>query len=194
MEKALFLDRDGVINEDLGYVWRIEDFHFIDGIFDLCRAAKDMGFLRIVVTNQAGIARGYYDESQFHGLTDWMKREFSAHQSSIDAVYFCPYHPTAGLGRYRRKSDWRKPAPGMLLQATRDFDLDLAASALIGDAAIDIEAGQAAGVGLTIRHDPAGIQDAGGPDMVCRDLIEAKAALVEFAEMQGAKGRAGPTG
>jgi D-glycero-D-manno-heptose 1,7-bisphosphate phosphatase len=69
MEKALFLDRDGVINEDLGYVWRVDDFHFIDGIFELCRAAKDMGFLRIVVTNQAGIARGYYDESQFHNLS-----------------------------------------------------------------------------------------------------------------------------
>ncbi len=194
MEKALFLDRDGVINEDLGYVWRVDDFRFIDGIFDLCRAARDMGFLRIVVTNQAGIARGFYDESQFHSLTNWMKQEFSAREASIDAVYFCPFHPTAGLGRYRRNSDWRKPAPGMLLQATRDFSLDLTASALIGNAATDIEAGRAAGVGLNMLHDPAGIQSDDGGHVVCRNLVEAKVALTEFAGMQAPPDRRGAAG
>ena len=84
MAKALLLDRDGVINEDHGYVCKVEDFHFIDGIFDLCRTAKDNGFLRILVVNQAGIGRGYYNEAQFHELTAWMKQQFEARAVPID--------------------------------------------------------------------------------------------------------------
>jgi len=152
MAKALLLDRDGVINEDHGYVCKVEDFHFIDGIFDLCRTARDNDFVLILVVNQAGIGRGYYDEAQFHRLTDWMKQQFDARGVPIEAVYFCPYHPTAGVGRYRRVSSWRKPAPGMLLQAAKDHDLDLASSAMIGNAPTDMEAAAAAGVGLKLLY------------------------------------------
>ena len=102
--KALFLDRDGVINVDKNYVWRIEDFEFLPDIFELCRAAQTVGLLPIIVTNQAGIGRGYYTEQDFQTLTEWMLAEFSAQGIGIGRVYHCPYHPTEGIGAYRRDS------------------------------------------------------------------------------------------
>ena len=90
---ALFLDRDGVINLDHGYVHTPEEFEFVDGIFEVVATANRAGYLVVVVTNQAGIGRGYYSETQFHALTDWMKASFAEHGGQIDAVYFCPYHP-----------------------------------------------------------------------------------------------------
>lgn len=148
--KALFLDRDGVINVERGYVWRIADFAFMDGIFDLCHAAKEKGFLLIVATNQSGIGRGLYTEDDFATLTAWMMQRFAEKGAPLDAVYYCPYHPDDGIGHYRRYSFDRKPNPGMLLRAQREFGLDMAASVLIGDNERDIEAGKAAGVGKAI--------------------------------------------
>jgi D-glycero-D-manno-heptose 1,7-bisphosphate phosphatase len=150
VNKALFLDRDGVINEDAGYVCKPEDFRFIGGIFELCRAALRSGYLIIVITNQAGIARGYYTEDDFWKLTDWMRERFSEQGIGISAVYFCPYHPEHGAGAYRQDSFDRKPNPGMIFRARDDFDLDLARSALIGDKNSDIEAGRSAGVGSLV--------------------------------------------
>ena len=181
MAKALLLDRDGVINVDHGYVCKTQDFHFIDGIFDLCRVAMDNDFLRILVVNQAGIGRGYYDEAQFHRLTDWMKQQFEQKGVSIDAVYFCPYHATAGVGKYRRESSWRKPAPGMLLQAAKDHELDLARSAMIGNAPTDMEAAAAAGVGLKLLYDPTGSIAVDNDVIVCRTHTQAGQALLEFS-------------
>ena len=181
MAKALLLDRDGVINEDHGYVCREEDFDFIDGIFDLCRSARDNDFLLILVVNQAGIGRGYYDEARFHELTDWMKQQFDARGAPITEVYFCPYHATAGVGKYRRESSWRKPAPGMLLQAAKDHDIDLARSAMIGNAPSDMAAAAAAGVGLKLLYDPAGSIAVEDDVIVCRSHAEASRALLEFA-------------
>ncbi len=181
MAKALLLDRDGVINEDHGYVCKVEDFHFIDGIFDLCRTAQDNGFLRILVINQAGIGRGYYNEAQFHELTEWMKQQFEARAVPIDAVYFCPHHPTEGIGEYRRVSSWRKPAPGMLIQAAREHDLDLARSAMIGNAPTDMAAAAAAGVGLKLLYDPAGSVAVDKDVIVCRSHAQASRALLEFS-------------
>ncbi len=148
--KALLLDRDGVINIETGYVHRRQDFRFREGIFDLCQAAQMLGYLLVVVTNQAGIARGYYTESEFRELTDWMLEEFVQHGVSIARVYYCPYHPVYGIGKYKYDSADRKPKPGMLLQAQTDLNLDLTASMLIGDKLSDIEAGTAAGVGTNI--------------------------------------------
>lgn len=150
IQAALFLDRDGVINVDHGYVHRPEDFDFMDGIFDVARAAYDHGYRLVVVTNQAGIGRGRYSETQFHALTDWMCHRFSEERAPIDRVYFSPYHPTAGLGEYKQDHVFRKPQPGMLLQAQRELGIDLAASILIGDKFSDIEAGIAAGVGRNL--------------------------------------------
>jgi len=149
--KALFLDRDGVINVEKHYVYRIEDFEFMPGIFDLCTQAQALNYRLVVITNQAGIARGYYSEADFQRLTDWMLGEFRARGIMIDRVYHCPHHPTAGVGEYRRDSFDRKPNPGMILQAQRDFDLDLTHCVLIGDMDTDIAAGRAAGVGHLLK-------------------------------------------
>ncbi len=148
--KALFLDRDGVVNIEQGYVHSPEHFHFREGIFELCRAAQTLGYLLLVVTNQAGIARGYYTEAEFLELTEWMIRKFAEQQIQIARVYYCPYHPVQGKGRYKYDSPDRKPKPGMLLRARADFNLDLSWSVLIGDQRSDIDAAQAAGVGTKI--------------------------------------------
>ena len=153
---GLLLDRDGVINVDHGYVYRIDQFEFMPGIFDLCRAARALGHRIAVVTNQAGIARGLYSEADFHSLTAWMQRRFEQEGAPIDRVYFCPTHPTAGIGAYRVDSSFRKPGPGMLLQAAAELELNLARSTLVGDKASDAEAGVAAGVGRIVV-----LQDAG---------------------------------
>ena len=148
---ALFLDRDGVINVDHGYVCKPENFHFVEGVFELVAFAHKAGYLIVVVTNQAGIGRGYYSAADFHALTDWMKARFMEHGGHIDAVYYCPFHPEHGLGEFRRESDCRKPAPGMLLQAGRDLGIDFAKSIFVGDKPSDMAAGRAAGVG-TLLH------------------------------------------
>jgi D-glycero-D-manno-heptose 1,7-bisphosphate phosphatase len=150
VKRALFLDRDGVINEDRPYVHRIEDFHFIDGIFELCRAAIEAGMMIIVVTNQAGIGRGFYTEQQFHVLTDWMTARFADQGVKIDQVYFCPHHPVHGIGDYKRDCGCRKPNPGMILRARDDHGICLRNSILIGDKEWDIVAANAAGVGTSI--------------------------------------------
>ena len=152
---ALFLDRDGVVNVDHVYVHRKNDFEFIDGIFDLCRHAKALGYLIIIVTNQAGIGRGYYTEQDFAALTTWMCDTFSEEKASIDKVYFCPTHPESTIERYRKHSDLRKPAPGMILLAAKEFDINLEDSILVGDKLSDLEAGFAAGVGNNILYCPS---------------------------------------
>lgn len=148
--KALFLDRDGVVNVEKRYVYRREAFHFREGIFELCRSAQTLGYLLVVVTNQAGIARGYYTESEFLELTDWMIHKFAEQQVQIARVYYCPYHPVHGVGKYKCDSPDRKPKPGMLLRARADFSLALTSSVLIGDQPSDIYAADAAGIGTKI--------------------------------------------
>jgi D-glycero-D-manno-heptose 1,7-bisphosphate phosphatase len=152
--KALFLDRDGVINVDTGHVHSRESFQFIPGIFELCRAAQELGYLIVVVTNQAGIARGYYSESDFNDLTAWMLDQFAERNVRITGLYYCPYHPVFGVGKYKCDSPDRKPNPGMLLRAQSDLDLDLGSSILVGDKLSDMQAGAAAGVGTGILLSP----------------------------------------
>lgn len=146
-KKALFLDRDGVINVDYGYVCSAERTVFIDGIFDLCRAAEAHGFIIVIVTNQAGIARGYYSEEDFYAYMAWMSAEFAKCGVSLSRVYHCPHHPSEGISQYRIDCDCRKPMPGMVLRAAEDEGIDLAASVFIGDKMSDMEAGRLAGVG-----------------------------------------------
>ena len=148
--RALFLDRDGVINVNHGYVHRPENFDFMDGIFTVARVAHAQHYKLVVITNQAGIARGYYSEQQFHELTHWMCNQFAMQGAPVAKVYFSPYHPTAGIGEYKKDDISRKPHPGMILQAQQEFNLDLENSILIGDKVSDIQAGIAAGVGCNI--------------------------------------------
>ncbi len=150
LRPALFLDRDGVVNIDSGYVHRIEDFRFDPAIFELCRAAHARGYAIVIITNQSGIARGFYGVEDYRRLTGWMLARFRAECVEIAAVYHCPFHPTEGLGPYRRAHSWRKPEPGMILDAARTLHLRLGASILIGDQERDIDAARAAGVGTAI--------------------------------------------
>ena len=148
--RALFLDRDGVINEEIHYLHKPEQVHFVPGVFSLCHHAQKLGYKLIVVTNQAGIARGYYTEEDFHALTRWMEAAFAREGVPLDRTYFCPHHPEHGVGAYRHECPDRKPNPGMLLHAAQDFSLDLARSVFIGDRCTDMAAGQAAGVGTLL--------------------------------------------
>jgi len=151
LRPALFLDRDGVINVDHGYVHKPEQVTFIEGIFELVKRARTAGLLVVVVTNQAGIGRGYYTEAHFHAFTAWMQAEFERRGAPIDRVYFCPFHPEHGVGAYKRESNMRKPGPGMLLQAAAELNIDLRGSLMVGDTESDMQAGINAGVGRTIR-------------------------------------------
>ena len=153
--RALFLDKDGVINIDHGYVCTPERTDFIDGIFEVCQAATRQGFLNVVITNQAGIARGFYTEQDFLAYMEWVRGEFRRRGAQIDAVYFCPHHPEYGRGEYLLRCECRKPKPGMLFRAASDLGIDLSESVLLGDTASDVAAGEAAGVGVCIGLPPA---------------------------------------
>lgn len=140
MKKALFLDRDGVINHDYGYVFKTEDVAFIDGIFQLCRSAQEKGYLIIIVTNQSGIERGFFTEAEYEAVTRYMTDCFAKNGVKISAVFHCPY---------LRHED-RKPNPGMFLKAQKQFDIDMAASLAVGDKERDSLAAKAAGVSNTV--------------------------------------------
>jgi D-glycero-D-manno-heptose 1,7-bisphosphate phosphatase len=144
--KALLLDRDGVINEDYGYVHSVSNFVFKPGLFDLGVRARDMGFVIIVITNQAGIGRGYYTEKDFIDVNAWMIKQFALNDIDILQTYWCPHHPIHGVGGYKKDCQFRKPHPGMILKAAGDHGLNLSKSILIGDKLTDMQAGHSAGV------------------------------------------------
>lgn len=144
--RALFLDRDGVINANHGYVHTPERTDWIPGIFELVADAHARGYLPIVVTNQAGIGRGLYDEAAFLAYTAWMHAQFAARATPLLATFWCPHHPDAGLGDYRVECACRKPAPGMLREAIAQFGIDPARSLMIGDKQGDLDAAESAGI------------------------------------------------
>jgi D-glycero-D-manno-heptose 1,7-bisphosphate phosphatase len=144
-QPALFLDRDGVINVEKHYLYKIEEVVFVEGIFELCRHYESLGYLIIVVTNQSGIARGKYSEDDFKRVSEWMRERFKEEGVHISAIYHCPHHPD-----FSGECSCRKPKPGMFLEAKERFDLDMAHSIMIGDSERDIEAAQRAGVGYTV--------------------------------------------
>lgn len=152
MHKALFLDRDGVINVEKEYLYKIEDFEFIDGVFELCRYYQDKDYKIFVVTNQSGIARGYYTENDFYELSKWMTKQFLNKGIEITEIYFCPHHP-----KFSSKCNCRKPEPGMLLQAASEYDIDLKNSIMVGDKERDVEAGLNAGLTTTYLFDESKI-------------------------------------
>ena len=151
MNRALFLDRDGTINEEKNYVYKIGDFIFREGIFDLVKHYYDAGYAIFVVTNQSGIARGFYSEADFETLTFWMVSEFEKKGIEITRVYHCPHHP-----EITGECPCRKPNPGMIRRAVAEFKIDLAQSVLIGDKETDVLAGKNAGIGTIIRINETG--------------------------------------
>nr|WP_245208635.1 D-glycero-beta-D-manno-heptose 1,7-bisphosphate 7-phosphatase [Serratia fonticola] len=177
---AIFLDRDGTINIDHGYVHEIDDFQFIDGVIDACRELKSMGFALVLVTNQSGIARGKFSEDQFMRLTEWMDWSMADRDVDLDGIYFCPHHPEAVIEEYRQVCDCRKPQPGMLLQAQKELNIDLAASYMVGDKIEDMQAAAAAGVGTKVlvrTGKPVTEEGEKAADWVLNSLQELPAAI-----------------
>jgi D-glycero-D-manno-heptose 1,7-bisphosphate phosphatase len=141
--KTVFLDRDGVINKEVGYLHKIQDFEFIDGVFEACLYFKSLNYQIIVVTNQSGIGRGYYDEDDFHIINNWMLGQFKNKGIEILDVFFCPHDPESNC-------DCRKPKPGMLNQANEKHNIDMEKSWMIGDKEADVAAANSAGIKNTI--------------------------------------------
>jgi D-glycero-D-manno-heptose 1,7-bisphosphate phosphatase len=146
MNKALFLDRDGIINVDHGYVYNKEAFEFVKDIFAVSLDAQNKGYEIFVITNQSGIGRGKYTVEQFEQLSMWMVDEFKTKGITISSVYHCPHHPEKGLGAYLKVCDCRKPEPGMIISAAKEHNLDLAKSVFIGDKISDMQAAERAGI------------------------------------------------
>lgn len=182
MNKALFLDRDGVINHDSGYTSRKEDFVFIDGIFDLCRAAINAGYILFVVTNQAGIGRGFYTETEFWELSTWMCEQFKSNGCEIQEVFFCPFHPVHGLGSYKQDSYNRKPNPGMLLDAAKKYSVNLSESVMLGDKDSDMQAAKNAGVPMRWQYVP--INGAAQVSLVATNVIRSFPEAVQLLHSQ----------
>ena len=141
--KTIFLDRDGVINKEVGYLHRIEDFIFIDGVFEACLSFKQLEYQIIIISNQSGIARGYFTLFEYEKLTKWMLNQFSKKNISILDVFFCPHGPKSKCG-------CRKPRPGMIIDAMDKYNIDLEKSWMIGDKETDIEAANLSGISNTV--------------------------------------------
>src|SRR5882757_9399130 len=176
--RGLFLDRDGVINEEVGYLSKSDEVRFVPGIFSLCRTAQTLGYRLIVVTNQSGIARGFYTEADFHHLMDWMRGEFKRGGIMLDAVYFCPFHPEHGVGDYRQEHEDRKPGPGMLRRGAREFGISLAESVMVGDRCSDIAAANAAGLQQAFLISGTEESGCGGDYIGVQSLAEVESWLV----------------
>ena len=146
MNKAAFLDRDGVINRDCGYVYRLQDLELLPGVVEGLQTLQRAGYLLVVVTNQSGIARGLYSESDYDQFTRALRSRLQEHGVELSAVYHCPHLPDAPVLQYRMQCDCRKPRPGMLRQAMKDMNIDPQRSFLVGDKPSDVQAGHAAGV------------------------------------------------
>ncbi|SNZ02845.1 D-glycero-D-manno-heptose 1,7-bisphosphate phosphatase [Persephonella hydrogeniphila] len=144
--KAVFLDRDGVINEDYGFVHRIEDFFIYPEVFPALKKLQEAGFKLLIVTNQSGIAVGYYTEEDFKKVTDYMLSVFKKEGIKIDKVYYCPHHPEGVVPEYTIKCDCRKPESGMIRQGIKEFNIDPSKSFLIGDKENDIKAAHKEGI------------------------------------------------
>jgi D-glycero-D-manno-heptose 1,7-bisphosphate phosphatase len=145
LKKAVFVDRDGTLNVEKDYLYRVADFEFIPGVPEAIRRLRQAGFLVIVVTNQSGVARGYFTPAEVDVLHRHIQNELKKSGTRIDGFYVCPHHPTEGVGEYRRQCDCRKGQPGMLLRAAAELHVDLAGSYMVGDKLADVEAGERAG-------------------------------------------------
>ena len=170
--KVAFLDRDGVINVDLGYLHRVEDFMYTEGCIDALRVISDRGFGIVIVTNQAGIAHGYYTESDFHKLMKWLIADLNSHGIKILDYFFCPHHPQGKVPKYSKLCDWRKPSPGMILHAVNKYSIDIAKSFLVGDKETDLEAAKLAGLAkyFLVRGGEKALKEIANFEKVYKDI------------------------
>jgi D,D-heptose 1,7-bisphosphate phosphatase len=171
--KAIFLDRDGTINSDKGYTYKIEDLQFIKGVIEGLKKLQNKGYKLIIASNQSGIARGYYTEEDYFVFRSELHRKLKEQGILIDAEYFCPHHPEKGTGKYRVDCNYRKPKIGMLEQAAKDFNLNLRECWVIGDKFADIETGKNAEcrtIYVLTGEEKNPIEYA---DFVAKDMVEA---------------------
>jgi D-glycero-D-manno-heptose 1,7-bisphosphate phosphatase len=170
---AAFLDRDGVINVDSGHVHRVSDFHFMPDVINACRNLYSAGYKLIVVTNQAGIAHGYYDERAFEELSSWMSERFIEAGAPLADIYYCPHHPSGSVAKFTRVCSCRKPAPGMITRAVQEHRIDVLSSFLVGDKESDLEAAKRAGLRAGYLVTPAaGAENRSGSSGEFRSLAE----------------------
>lgn len=177
--KALFLDRDGVINVDHGYVGSYDKVEYVEGVFSLIQRFEAAGYKPVIVTNQSGIAREYFSEKDFIALMSRIQKDFSHYGIGQVAVYYCPHHPVHGVGAYKQACHCRKPAPGMLYHAADELSLALNQSVLIGDSWRDIEAGQAANLAHCYYFSSAPV-----PHNACLDKVTQVTSLDEIYPMK----------
>jgi len=183
-QKAVFLDRDGTINVEVNYLHRTEDFAWIPGAPEAIARLNREGYLVVVVTNQAAVARGYCGEDDVRNLHRFIQEELRRWQGRIDAFYYCPYHPEGTVPHYRRTHPWRKPGTGMLEQAIADWGIDPDGSFLVGDRESDIEAGRRMGLKTLLVETGYGAleRDRCGPDFVVADLPGAVQRILDSRE------------
>ena len=146
LRRAVFLDRDGTVAEEVGYVNHVSRVRLLPGSAAALKRIREAGFLSVVVTNQAGVARDYFEEAIVHQANQRLRDLLAAEGASLDAIYYCPHHPREGTPPYRQDCDCRKPRPGMLLGAAGELGIDLTRSYMVGDGVVDVAAGRAAGV------------------------------------------------
>lgn len=181
MIKAVFLDRDGTVNEEVSYLRDLKQLRLIPGAGTAIRRLNEAGLKVVLVTNQSGIARGYFTEAFVQETHELLGRMLAAEQAHIDAVYYCPHHPTAGNSRYTRDCDCRKPGTGLIDRAARDLGIDVSQSYMVGDKWIDVELGQRAGAhSILVKtgyapDDPGNIRPSHmpDPDFVAHTIVEA---------------------
>jgi rfaE bifunctional protein nucleotidyltransferase chain/domain len=187
LRKAAFLDRDGVINHDKAYVHRWEDFEFIPGAIEAMGLLQAAGYALVVVTNQSGLARGYYTEAEYQKLSDALRQELVRHGVRLQGIYHCPHHPGGSVPHLSVRCHCRKPEPGMLLQAAQELGLDLGASVMVGDKRTDVQAARAAGVGrayLVASHESQDQAAAEPADGDFADLLACTKALLSPTSQQ----------
>lgn len=163
MNKALFLDRDGVLNIDHGYIGDPDRIELVSGVTDLLHRADALGFLLVIVTNQSGIARGYFTQAAYNAVEVRLRELFMAHGIRFAGIYHCPHHPD-GTGELAISCDCRKPEPGLILRAAYDLNIDLSRSLLVGDKPTDIQAAETAGVGRSFLVSPSIARSTGNSD------------------------------
>ena len=179
--RAIFMDRDGTVCEEVGYVNHVDRIRLLPRSAEAVRLANQAGFQTVIVTNQAGVARGYFDEDLVHEVHDAVRRQLAEAGARIDGIYYCPHHPEVGAPPYRRECDCRKPGPGMLLRAREEMGIDLGASYMVGDTVKDLGAGRAVDATTVLVLTGYGrgeLQHQSDrwtvhPDHVCEDLLEA---------------------